>query len=71
MRIENAVINYSCPECNHKFPVTLHMLIHGLVSCQKCQPENTTINLNELLSELNDLSRALMKLRQNTRGNPA
>ena len=71
MRIENAAINYNCPECDYRFPVTLHMLIHGLVSCPKCQPENTTINLNELLSELNDLSHALMKLRRNINENPA
>lgn len=71
MRLENAIINYSCPECEHKFSVTLRMLIHGLVSCPSCQPESTSINLNELLSELNDLSRALMRLRQNINKNPS
>ncbi|MFA5317649.1 MAG: hypothetical protein WC369_09540 [Dehalococcoidales bacterium] len=65
MGIENAVINYRCPDCGQRFPVTMRMLFHGLINCPGCRPENTNINLNDLLSELNQLSRDLMKLRRN------
>ncbi|MFH0941804.1 MAG: hypothetical protein V1823_02110 [Chloroflexota bacterium] len=65
MGIENAVINYHCPDCDHSFPVTMRMLFQGLINCPGCQPEKTNINLNELVSELNELSRKLARLRQN------
>lgn len=64
MEIENAVINYHCPDCDHGFPVTMRMIFQGLITCPGCQPEKTNINLNELVNELNELSRKLAKLRQ-------
>jgi len=65
MGIENTVINYHCPDCDHNFPVTMRMLFHGLINCPVCQPEKTEINLNELVGELNALSAKLAQLRQN------
>ena len=63
MEYEGFKIDFPCPECKQKFPVSLYQLFEGeVLACTNCGATSSGGELSEINRALKILERELMNL---------
>ena len=65
LEIENAVVDFPCPECEHRFQVSLYQLFYGTVyTCPTCGASSIGGELSEINRGLKKVERELRNLQE-------
>ena len=66
LEIENSEVDFPCPECEHRFPVSLYQLFYGAVySCPMCGASSIGGELSDINQALKKVERELQHMQEN------